>query len=77
MKNLLVVLSDKNEIALSTATNNLPSTEVVLRLSRTTWRIDPHKSFSFLGTLLGRADEHNITVSVYEIEDILQEGNPV
>jgi len=73
MKHLIVVLIPKHEVDVTNATNNLKDTEGVLRLSRTTWRIDPQRSLSFFCTLLHNANERNIDVAVYEVDNIIQE----
>ena len=76
MKTLIVVLLATSDSEIANATNNLKETSGVLRLSRTTWRIDAHKSLSFFATLLHNASERNIDCAVYEVENILQEHQP-
>lgn len=76
MKTLIVVLLPEREIDIRNATDNLKETEGVLRLSRTTWRIDVHKSLSFFASLLHNAHEYGIESAVYEVENILQEPLP-
>ena len=76
MKTLIVVLLAESDHLIANATNNLKETEGVLRLSRTTWRIDAHKSLSFFCTLLHKACEYNIDAAVYEVENTIQEPQP-
>lgn len=76
MKTLIVILLPEREIDIANATNGLKETEGVLRLSRTTWRTDVHKSLSFFAELLHNASEYKIDAAVYEVENILQEPQP-
>ncbi len=76
MKTLIVVMLATSDPEIANATNNLKETAGVLRLSRTTWRIDAQKSLPFFCTLLHNATERNIDCAVYEIENTVQEPQP-
>ncbi len=76
MRTLIVVLLATNDSEIASATNNLKETEGVLHLSRTTWRIDAHKSLSFFCSLLYKANEYKIDAAVYEVENTIQEPVP-